>query len=795
LALGIGANTAIFTLVDAILLRWLSVPNPQELVVLARNPSRPTTGASYPDYCYLRDHSRSYAGLIAFWSGGVTRFSLPGEGSPQMVALALVSGNYFETLGVRPAIGRMLNPEDNTPVAHPYVVLSDAFWKRRFGGDTRVVGRDIMLNGAHFQVAGVARQGFTGTSVGTAPDVFAPILMERTFWPDDPSIGWRNVGWITLMGRLKTGVSRAQAEAELNVLWRQILENDPEERAIRSRRHDYNLINTRLLLAGSSGTSDLQKEVRRPLTILMIASAFVLLIACANVATLLLARGFARRREIAVRLAVGAARSRIIVQMLTESITLSVIGGVAGLALARVGVRILVGFLPVETWSPLDLDLAPDVRLLAFAFTVMVGSGILFGLAPALRASRPDLVLALKSSGTSSGASRFARWDLGRALVSLQVALSLVLLAGAGLFTRTLANLRSVDAEINHKNLVFIDTNIIQAGYTLKRARTFHERLRDQVQRLAGVQSATTADMVPFADSVGYADYVQTEALSEPTLVSRNAVTPRFFETVGIAILRGRDFRYSEPQPVAIVNQAFAHRFFGGQPAIGRRVCFGQKWDAAQAYEIVGLVADAHYGDLRKPVEPAIYRPRYYAGAWTGGTLCIRATADPKRVIGIIRRQVQEIDPALMVTQARTIEDNLDRALTQERFVATLGSFFGVVALLLAAVGLYGVMSQVVTRRTKEIGIRMAMGADSRTVLWMVLRDSLIMVGIGAAAGVPAVLVLTRYTESLLFGVKPQDPVAIAASGLLLLAVSALAAFLPALLAMRVQPMDALRQE
>lgn len=493
-----------------------------------------------------------------------------------MVALALVSGNYFETLGVRPAIGRMLNPEDNTPVAHPYVVLSDAFWKRRFGGDTSVVGRDIMLNGAHVQVAGVARQGFTGTSVGTAPDVFAPILMQRTFWPDDPSIGWRNVGWITLMGRLKTGVSRAQAEAELNVLWRQILENDPEERAVRSRRNDYNLINTRLLLAGSSGTSDLQKEVRRPLTILMIASAFVLLIACANVATLLLARGFARRREIAVRLAVGAARSRLIVQMLTESITLSVIGGVAGLALAREGVRILVGFLPVETWSPLDLNLALDVGLLAFACSVMVGSGILFGLAPALRASRPDLVQALKSSGTSSGASHVAGWDLGRALVSLQVALSLVLLAGAGLFTRTLANLRSVDAETNHKNLVFIDTNIIQAGYTLQRARSFHERLRDQVQRLGGVQSATTADMVPFADSLGYADYVQTEALSEPTLVSRNAVTPRFFETVGIAIIRGRDFRYSEPQPVAIVNEAFARRFFGGQPAIGRRVCLAR---------------------------------------------------------------------------------------------------------------------------------------------------------------------------------------------------------------------------
>jgi predicted permease len=413
LALGIGANTAIFTLVDAILLRWLPVQNPQELVVLARNPSRPTTASNYPDYCYLRDHSRSYAGLIAFWSGGVTRFSLPGEiGSSQMVALALVSGNYFETLGVAPAVGRVLHSADNEqPVAHPYVVLSNGFWKRRFGGETSAVGRDILLNGARFKVAGVARQGFTGTSVGISPDVFAPILTQRTFWPDDVrALSSRDAGWVTIMGRLKPGVSRTQAEAELNVLWRQILENDPEQREIRSRQKDYDFINTRLLLAGSGGKSYLRNEVRHPLTILMLASAFVLLIACANVATLLLARGVARRREIAVRLAVGATHSRLVTQMLTESITLSLIGGIAGLALARLGVLVLRSFLPDETWSPLDLNLAPDARLLAFAFAVTVGSGILFGLLPALRASRPDLVQALKSAATSSSVGRWTRW-------------------------------------------------------------------------------------------------------------------------------------------------------------------------------------------------------------------------------------------------------------------------------------------------------------------------------------------------------------------------------------------------
>jgi predicted permease len=795
LTLGIGANTTIFTLADAILLRSLPVPNPQELVVLARNPSRPTTGGSYPDYCYLRDRSRSYAGLIAFWSGGLTSFRLLGEGSAQMAALALVSGNYFETLGVLPAAGRMLNAEDNKLAALPYVVLSHAFWKSRLGGDERVVGRDILLNGTHFTVAGVARQGFTGTSVGTAPDVFAPILRQRTFWPDDANaLTTRDAGWITFMGRLKPGVSRAQAAAELNVLWRQILENDPEERAIKSQRKEYDLINTRLLLPGSSGTSDLQKDVRWPLTILMIASAFVLLIASANVATLLLARGTARRREIAVRLAVGAARNRIVVQMLTESITLSVIGGVAGLVLARVGIRILIGFLPVETWSPLDLDVAPDIRLFTFALSVMVGSGILFGLAPALRASQTDLVQALKSSGSSSGASHFARWDLSRALVSLQVALSLVLLAGAGLFTRTLANLRSVDAQTNYKNLIFIDTNIIQAGFPLQRACAFHEHLREEVERLAGVQSATTADMVPFADS-HYADYVQTDAFNEPALVSRNAVAPRFFEVLGIAILRGRDFRHSEPQRVAIVNEAFARRFFGGQSAIERRVCFGQKWDAAQTYEIVGLVADAHYGDLRKPVEPAIYRPRYYDNAWTGGTLCVRTTGDPRRVLDFIRKRVREIEPAVMVTQERTLEDNLDRTLLQEHSVATLGSFFGLVSLMLVAVGLYGVMSQSVTARTKDIGIRMALGAQRSNILWMVLWESAGMITFGLLLGLPLALEGSRLVSWMIFGLAPNDPATLLTGTFVLIAVGFFAGLLPALRASGIDPSVAIRDE
>ena len=423
LALGIGANTAIFTLADAILLRSLPVRNPRELVVLASNPAEPSTGSSYPDYLYLRDHSRSYAGLIALWSGGVTRFGLPNaSGTPRLAALALVSGNYFEVLGVPSALGRNFNPSDNEkPGAHPQAILSYAFWQRSLGGDAGIVGRDILLNGARFQVVGVTRQGFAGTVVGVAPDVYAPIVMERTFYRSDVrGLSSRDAWWITIMGRLQAGVSRARAEAELNVLWRQILADDPDEPARKAMQKNYDLINTRMLLAGDAGFSRLRGEISRPLTILMIAAGFVLLMACSNIATLLLARGIARRREIAVRLAMGAKRSRLVVQMLTESVTLSVLGGAVGLALAWLGVRVLLEFVSNDALSPVDLNLSPDGRLLGFAFAITVLSGIVFGLVPALRASGQDPLMALKSDAATCRIGRGARWELGRMLLVQQ---------------------------------------------------------------------------------------------------------------------------------------------------------------------------------------------------------------------------------------------------------------------------------------------------------------------------------------------------------------------------------------
>ena len=808
LALGIGANTAIFTLADAILLRSLPVPNPQELVVLAGNPSEPSTGSSYPDYLYLRDHSSSYRGLIALWSGGVTRFSPSDTNGPaQLIALSLVSGNYFQVLGVTPALGRVFNPDDNlTPGAHPYVVLSYAFWKSAFGGDARVIGREILLNGARFEVVGVAGRSFTGTNVGVAPQVFAPIVMERAFYRvDETALTTRDAAWITIMGRLKAGVSRARAETELNVLWRQILANDPGERAKRSAQKNYDLINTRLLLPGNAGDSRLRRNVSRPLKVLVIASGFLLLIACANVAGLLLARGIARQKEIGVRLALGARQSRLVGQMLVESITLSALGAAVGLALAWLGVRVLLPFLPNDALSPLALDLSPDGRFLGFALVVTLLSGIAFGLLPALGTSGLDPLTALKRHDSCRTGRAFP-WDSGRLLVSLQVALALVLLAGAGLFARTLANLRSVDLGMKRGNVLFIDTNMTQSGYEPAAARMYYEGLRQAVQELPGVTAASMALQNPFGYT-GWKERVQIEGngkTQEARTVASNAVAPRFFDALGIPILRGRDFRDSDNGPVAassgsprvaIVNEIFARRFFPGESSIGRRFCVGAKWDPTKAYEIVGIAANARYESAGKEVAPMIYHQFYREMKWTGGVMCIRTEGDSKPIIGAIRRLAQQIDPAVMVTEARTLEDNLDIAFLEQRFIVTLGGFFGAVALLLAAVGIYGVMSQAVTRRTREIGIRMALGAGPANVLWMILRGSLVILAIGTTAGLSAAMILTKFAESLLFGVKPHDPLTIAGALLVLLLVTLLAGFLPAHRAARVQPMEALKQE
>jgi predicted permease len=761
--------------------------------------------------------------VIAFSGGGQpTSFSMPGRTeSARLVALVMVSGNYFDVLGVRPALGRVFNAADNEKEgAHPWVVLSHGFWKRNFGEDTGVVGRDVLLNGRRFQIVGVSREGFTGATVGISPDMFVPIVMYRSFRPSAAFWNTRMMWWLTVMGRLKPGVTIQQAGAEMNGLWQQILENDPRRRPVATWDREYKINNTGIAQPGSTGQSFFRNQASKPLTVLMITVALVLVIACANVANLQLARGIARRREIAVRLAVGAGRGRLLSQLLTESITLSVLGGLAGLAVAWIGVQVLMGFMPRFGPFPMTFDLSPDLRLLGFAFALSVLTGILSGLAPAFRASRPEVAPALKTDATSVSGGRSARWDLRRTLVTAQVALSLLLLSGAGLFVRTLANLKNLDPGMNRENLLFVETNVGQLGYQPQRERVFHERLRNEVQALPGVRAAALVSITPLGGS-RWNNNIQVEGYKwkadEPPHVDMNAATPRYFEAAGIPIVLGRDFRDSDAAPflpdrpetlpppgsdppeikgpprVAIVNEAFARKFFKGESPIGKRFCQDERWRADRTVEIVGVVRDARYFDLRRPVEPMIYLPAFrYSVA---GTLAVRTMGDPDELVQSIRQKIGQIDAAVSITDSKSMIDNLNRSLAQERFVATIGGFFGVVALLLAAIGLYGVMSQSVTRRTREIGIRMALGAEGRRVLWLVLRDALIMVVLGAAVGIGSALAVTRYAETMLYGIKPQDPLTMTVTGLILVAVTAMAALLPARRATRVQPMSALRHE
>jgi predicted permease len=819
LALGIGANTAIFTLIDTVLLRSLPVQDPERLVVFALNPDEPSVGSNYPDYEYIRDHNKSFSGVIASGgSGSPAAMEVPDEGAhatAQLVLPSLVSGNYFEVLGVTPAIGRLLRPSDNTTEdAHPWAVLDYDFWQRRFGGDPHAVGRAITLNGSRFTIIGVARAGFTGTAVGSHPDLYVPIMMQREVRRGTYQWNNRHYWWLTVMARLKPRVTMQAATPEMDLLWKQILKNDPERRPVPEyAKKGYERRNTATLLPGSGGYSFLRNSIQKPLRVLMVVVALVLLIACANVANLLLARAAARQREIAIRLSIGAGRARLVSQLVIETLVLSVLGGILGLAFASGGVRVLLNLMPRRS-IPLALSLTPDWRLLLFSFGVSLAAGLVCGIVPALQATRPDLTSALKSE-----VPRVGRFDLRRALVVLQVALSLLLLIGAGLFVRSLQNLRSLDPGFARESVLLVNVNPQQSGYKGQQLRNFYDRLLARVRQFGQVHVASLAEITPLAgsrwNSTVLVEGYQRKSDEKP-YVDFNAVSPGYFETLGIPMLLGRDFREQDnpastpdpkirplnapdeplgpPAPVAIVNEAFASHFFPHQRPIGRHFSQSDKLNSGRSFEIVGVVKDSKYFDLRKPIEPMIYVPVWRFGS-QATTLCIRSTVRPQQLIGAIRREVANIDPAIPVLQTLTMQDQFDSTISQERMVTTLCGFFGTLAVLLAAIGLYGVMAHSVTRRYREIGIRMALGAERTSVLWLVLRETLLMIGIGAIIGLPAAFALTRLVKSFLYGLTPQDPLSIGLATAGLIAVTALAGYIPARRATKIDPMVALRYD
>ncbi len=820
LALGIGANTAIFTLIDSVLLRSLPVQDPDRLVVVARNPDEPSTGFNYPDYRYIRDHAKSFSGVIASSGiGSQAAMTVPDEGSSataQLVSPAFVSGNYFDVLGVIPAVGRVLTPADNiTQDAHPWAVLGYDFWQRRFGGDPRVVGKRVTLNGSPFTIVGVARSGFHGTDVGSKPDMYLPIMMLAQIQKTFPEWNTRHFWWLNVIARLKPGVTIRAAIPEVDLLWKQIIENDPEKRPVQEfEKKDYARRNRGWLLPGGGGYSYFRTQLQKPLTVLMIVVGLVLLIACANLANLLLARAAGRQREIAIRLAIGAGRARVVSQLVVETLVISTLGGLVGLLFATWGSRALLSFMPSQR-VPVAIDTTPDLRLLAFAFGLSILAGLICGIVPALQATRPDLNSALKNEIVSIGRVRF---DLRRILVVSQVAISLLLLIGAGLFIRSLLNLRNLDPGFQRESVLLVDVNPSDLGYKGQRLRDFYDRLLARVETAHDVRAASLAQITPLAgmrwnSDISVAGYQRKP--QEKPYVDFNSVSPNYFQTLGIPLLLGRDFRPQDnpvqtpdpkpgfnedgplgpPAPVAIVNETFAKHYFGGRSPIGEHLSTAEKYDPAKSFEIVGVAKDARYFGMREEVEPMIYVPAWRFGARGGTTLCVRTTGPPEELNQTIRREVASLDPSVPVLRTLTMEQQFDNQISAERAVTTLCGFFGALAVLLAAIGLYGVMAHSVTRRYREIGIRMALGAERRNVLWLVLRETLWMIGIGAAIGLPAAFVLTRLVSSFLFGLTPQDPLSIALATLALVTVTALAGYIPARRATTVDPMIALRYE
>jgi predicted permease len=812
LALGIGANTAVFSLLDAALLRALPVNDPQRLALIqSASEGEAIDAFSYPQYTYLREHARTMD-VIAYGSIALNLSSGAWAVAP---AGKLVSDNYFRVLGVRPAVGRMLAAGDEN-----VAVIGHAFWESRFGGDPAIVGRAANLNGVAFTIVGVTPERFFGAEVGTAPDVYIPLIMFDRLQQGAPRLPMINSFWLSLMARLHTGVTLQRASAEAEVLYQEAASGSTRDLPADHPLVQYFRRMQVSLAAGDKGVGDVRAQFGKPLTVLMAVVALVLSIACANLAGLLLARATARQREIAVRLALGAGRGRLVRQLLTESMALALAGGALGLLVASWSAAALVKFLDRTT-----LDVALDLRAIAFAFGASVVTGLLFGAAPALKAARQSVGASLK--GGPARGSRGRVFELRYLLVSGQVALSLTLVVGAGLFLRTLANLKDIDTGFHADRVLIASFNPGLSRYSEQRARDFYAGLMERVAALPGVETVSMADQPLLAGAMYEGVVVEGETGAETggktagattagattagattagatgatgSVAAIKAVTPRFFETMGIPLRLGRDFS-SQDLPgapkVAIVNERFVRQFFGGRNPIGKHVGVGGK---TADLEVAGVIGDTKYRNLRGAPPATVYLPidqldlKGRPGSMPR-TLHVRTSADLESMATLIEQQARALDRNLPITTVSAFAKIIDAQLVRERLIATLSGFFGAVAMLLACFGLYGVMAYSVQRRTGEIGIRIALGAAGGTVTRMVMRDSLAMVLAGVAAGVPMALWLSKLVKSLLFGVEPGDASVLAAATLLLVAVAALAAYLPARRAARIEPTVALRYE
>jgi predicted permease len=803
LALGIGATTAIYSLVDQVILHALPVREPERLVLInwKGDPVASAFGSlnlmSYPICRDLQLHDEVFGGVLC---RALTTVTLSTGGEPKPAAAEIVSGTYFPVLGVGPALGRVLGSgDDQTPGTSPVVVLAYDFWRTQLDGASDIVGRKVLINQYPMTVVGVAAPTFRGIDVGEVPALWIPASMSAQAIPAFDGLLNRRKRWMQVLGRLRPGVTAARAETVLQPWFRAMLDEDlrrPEFPRVTAERRQRFLASRIELTPAPQGHSSLRRRLSQPLWVLFAATALLLGLACLNVAGLYLARGSAREREVSTRLALGASRGRIARQLFADSILVACAGGLLGVALAPAAMQTLIAFLPRDTAAN-ALRSTVDSRLLLFAFLVSVASGLLTGLAPALHAGRKALVDSLRERSGAGGGVR-----LRKVLVAAQIALSLLLVIGAVLFARTLNRLLAKGPGFDTSSLVSFGIDPRRNGYPPAQANRLVQRIAEDIRASANTETSTLA-RVPLLTGGAWMDpmTIQTDRrVTTDRDVNLNAISPGFFATLGIRVVAGRGFDRHDSTPAgaavprsAIVNEGFVRRYLTGRNPLGARICEGAGPDAQPNIEIVGVVANFSYRGLREESEQA-YFP-IIEGIEPGGQFYVRVRGTPEQAAQSIRSIVHNADPALPITNFRTVDEQVRRSLNTERILATLTSGFGALAVLLSLVGLYGVMSFVVSQRRREIGIRMALGARATSAVWLVLRDAIVMVAAGTAIALPCVAVLGRLVESQLFGVTATDPTTIAATTLVLCLAALGAALIPAYGASTVNPTDALRAE
>ena len=812
LALGIGANTAIFTLIDQILLRKLPVVQPEQLVMLyqrgANNGSN--MGPRMHSYPIYKDYQKKAEPFAQVACRRQIAVSASIDNRTERLDAEMVSGNYFSMLGVKAAAGRVFNSREDDQVygGHPVVVLGYDYWISRFAGDPKVIGKKILVNNYPMTIVGVSAAGFAGLDPARAPQIRVPVLMFRVLAPEWVWLHMddRRARWVQVFARLKPGWTAASAQTPMQHLFTQVRSYEmtlPAAKDWSKYDRDQFMKGELLVENASLGYSYIRNDFSTALIVLMCMVGLVLLIACANVANLLIARGFMRQKEIAVRLSLGASRMRLVRQLLVESLLLSFAGGVLGIIVAVGLTRALLSFMPVEG-NPLLIRAEPDLRILIFTFSLTVLTGIVFGLLPALRASRPDPWTTLKDTVgaiAGGGGSLFLR----KGLAALQVALSFLLLFGAGLFVRSLQNLKTTDTGVALDNLVTFQLSPALSGYTDERGDIFYRDLLERLRSAPGVQSVGRA-AVSILSGDEWDSSMSVEghkpADGEDMQAFMNAVSPGYFPTMKIPILEGRDFTMGDRvawdiaeltgPKVAIVNRKFAQHFFGTKSAIGKRIGFGTGPDSKLDITIVGVVADALYEGPREGVRRQVFVPNHGSGS---SVFYVRAHTGSSAAYSLIRNEVRQLDAAMPVYAMKTLEGQLDETLMTDRLIAMLSAGFGLLATVLASIGLYGVMAFVVARRRKEIGIRMALGANPGNVIWSVMKEVLLLLGLGLAVGVPAAIGLGRFVASQLYGIEAHDPWMAVTTVIVLVLVSTAAGLIPAHRASRVSPGLALRYE